>query len=487
MSSDTNIIPIFVEKEDIFHRLQVINISYDRVDIKLSLKQYVSETTMYCIHMHECDKIDQQCLGKIIISQNEKDGQTFINPWTAKIRKTVIISSYSSDHKDRISNNVKITRPNKWMSHQTPRSISLSTVKAIEMNDPTDENIYVHFDFPSTHFMAEQPGVVWVIGHDARGEFGLDYAGDILCLTRCGWSVDKNIINISSGERYCIYRSEYGEYYSCGFNTSGQCALNHKNDTKIVEKIEFFEKNGNIVRDHFVDTNSSNMFWVCESGTMYGNGWNEKGVLDADDKSNKCKPMEIKYFNEKGMNVISVISADQYSIALCDDGSVYTSGCSKEQGLGHGYIGNKAITKWKQVESLRDYTIIQAAAGLDFSLFVDNTGNVWTCGNNLYGQLGLGNHTEYTINIPNKIEYFEKNNIKIIRVDAGYRNVLAVAEDGKIYAWGSNQFGQCGDGTFINHNTPQIIRKLVDEIIIDVKCGDVHCAAITNKNHVYMW
>eukprot|EP01084_Bolivina_argentea_P026076 48446_1 len=99
-----------------------------------------------------------------------------------------------------------------------------------------NDNIYVNFDLPSNKFMAYKPGIIWVIGKNDYGEFGLGNRETKTKLTRCNWSVDKNIIDIASGNRYAIYRSEYGQYYSCGKNDEGQCGLNERED--IILKVE---------------------------------------------------------------------------------------------------------------------------------------------------------------------------------------------------------------------------------------------------------
>eukprot|EP01084_Bolivina_argentea_P026075 48445_1 len=84
--------------------------------------------------------------------------------------------------------------------------------------------------------MAYKPGIIWVIGYNKYGEFGLGDGEVKEKLIRCNWSVDKNIIDIASGSYYAIYRSEYGQYYSCGRNHKGQCGLNERED--IILKVE---------------------------------------------------------------------------------------------------------------------------------------------------------------------------------------------------------------------------------------------------------
>ena len=42
----------------------------------------------------------------------------------------------------------------------------------------------------------------------------------------------------------------------------------------------------------------------------------------------------------------------------------------------------------------------------------------------------------------------------IVQIAAGKNHSLALFSDGSLYAWGNNHYGQLGDGTNINKNTP---------------------------------
>ena len=93
----------------------------------------------------------------------------------------------------------------------------------------------------------------------------------------------------------------------------------------------------------------------------------------------------------------------------------------------------------------------------------------------------MGDNSQDNGQKPTKIKYFQEHQIKITRVDCGFYNSLAVDENGKIYAWGQNDYGQCGDGTNQHQHTPQLIKELEDKIVVDVKCGTYHCAALTDE------
>ena len=87
-----------------------------------------------------------------------------------------------------------------------------------------------------------------------------------------------------------------------------------------------------------------------------------------------------------------------------------------------------------------------------------------------------------------------ENQINTIRPDVGinsYSQVLSlgdyhsgvIAQDGSLYMWGVNDFGQIGDGTTKNRYKPT---KILDHVIA-VSLGYCHSGAITQDGSLYMW
>ena len=97
--------------------------------------------------------------------------------------------------------------------------------------------------------------------------------------------------------------------------------------------------------------------------------------------------------------------------------------------------------------------IIQVAAGDNHSLALDNQGDVWSWGYSEYGQLALpANFPVNFIPFAQKVEALD--GIQIVSIAAGDDSSYACAADGTIWAWGRNHKGQLGDGTTSNRSTP---------------------------------
>lgn len=81
------------------------------------------------------------------------------------------------------------------------------------------------------------------------------------------------------------------------------------------------------------------------------------------------------------------------------------------------------------------------AAAADASLALTDNGTVWAWGDNLYGQLGDGTYT--TRAEPGQIVGLPP----ALSIGAGHAHAVAVSEAGEVWTWGFGHYGQLGDGT----------------------------------------
>lgn len=103
--------------------------------------------------------------------------------------------------------------------------------------------------------------------------------------------------------------------------------------------------------------------------------------------------------------------------------------------------------------SIPGINFVQVDAGNNAMVALTDQGTVYTWGRNDYGQLGVGNTTtSYT-----PVQVKGVNGVGFLtgvtQVVAGQLHFLAVTSDG-IYAWGRNADGQLGDGTATDRSTP---------------------------------
>ena len=111
-------------------------------------------------------------------------------------------------------------------------------------------------------------------------------------------------------------------------------------------------------------------------------------------------------------------------------------------------------------------------------------GTLWAWGNNYSGQLGNGTFTTnfpYGLSTPQPLQPTRTWQA----VAAGGGHTVALRADGTLWTWGANYFGQMGDGTFTTTNTPQRIQTSM--AWKDVTAASSHTVALREDGTLWTW
>ncbi len=115
------------------------------------------------------------------------------------------------------------------------------------------------------------------------------------------------------------------------------------------------------------------------------------------------------------------------------------------------------------------------------TLAIKTDGTLWAWGSNFYGELGDGTTVDNR-NIPTQIGS-SKNWSQISAGDNYYS--LGLKTDGTLWAWGHNDRGQLGDGTTINKNIPTQIGT--DNNWSQITTGDSYTIATKVDGSLWAW
>lgn len=182
------------------------------------------------------------------------------------------------------------------------------------------------------------------------------------------------------------------------------------------------------------------------------------------------------------LSVAEVACGRYHTIARTQCGLVFTWGGGKNGRLGHGDEKIRAQPTW--VERLKDERAMSVTAGYHNNLVLTQRGEVWSWGWGAHGQLGVGDTKDR--DVPTVIEELSRE--RVATLSCGDRHSFAVTDDGKVFGWGSNEFGQLGYGkkrdTILR---PTVIEGLQGLKIVGISSGDRHSAAVTNTGAVYTW
>ena len=172
----------------------------------------------------------------------------------------------------------------------------------------------------------------------------------------------------------------------------------------------------------------------------------------------------------------TIVCCLKQTLCLSNDGNVCSFGFSRSSNHGHE---EKLVGAPKVIPSLKN---IKSVVCKDHTVCLDFDGNVYTFGNNADGKLGVNvdrNVLEFT-HIPQKV-----NLPPCKEVSCGENFTICLTDDGMVYSFGNNEYGELGLGNYENYNSPQLISSLKDVEFIE--CGGNHTFCKTLNNEIYSW
>ncbi|MCX6853310.1 MAG: hypothetical protein NTV80_00220, partial [Verrucomicrobia bacterium] len=146
-----------------------------------------------------------------------------------------------------------------------------------------------------------------------------------------------------------------------------------------------------------------------------------------------------------------------------------------------------------QTGVLKDKTIAQLARGGSHTLALCTDGTVAAWGSNQFGQ--LGNRLSRSSGNPVLVHRTGVlNGKRVISLAAGKDHSLALCSDGTVVAWGLNADGQLGDGSRTNRNAPVAVNSssgsesaLHEKSVVMISAGNSHSLALTEDGKVAAW
>jgi alpha-tubulin suppressor-like RCC1 family protein len=171
---------------------------------------------------------------------------------------------------------------------------------------------------------------------------------------------------------------------------------------------------------------------------------------------------------------VAVTTASASYLLLKRDGTLYgwtIANSAPELGLGSeaphvpARIGD---ARWAMV-----------AGGDHFTVAIQKSGTLWTCGDNDSGQLGLGDSVQRDrlTQVGSSFDW--------TTVACGNDFVVALQKDGTLWAWGDGESGELGLGDSRSRNVPTQVGSAHDWAA--VSCGDAVAMAIKRDGSLWAW
>jgi hypothetical protein len=222
-------------------------------------------------------------------------------------------------------------------------------------------------------------------------------------------------------------------------------------------------------------------FALTLDGKVYSWGNNKFGQLGHETNDKNFKDFhEPKVINSlSALQIVDLKCGYFHSLALSQSGEVYFWGSFDRQVVKNCVVAQFTPIK---VNGFNDEKVIMISCGGSHSMALTESKQVFSWGYNSFGQLGIG--TKKNTNKPKRIKL---DGVKIHKICCGYNHSLLLSEEGDIYAFGNNNFGQIGNGNKGNVLKP--FKLNLKERIIDIATHfDASISlCLSNDDIIYCW
>ncbi|WP_274653741.1 RCC1-like domain-containing protein [Paenibacillus humicola] len=305
-------------------------------------------------------------------------------------------------------------------------------------------------------------GGVWAWGSNEYGQLGVPQKNGIHLTP--GQAVQLNDIKaVSGGWQHSLALKKDGTVWAWGNNSNGD--LGYGYDSAQARTVPVQIPSLDSVTGIAAGLYQS--LAVKSDGTVWAWGGNDFGELGDGTHTSRSVPVQVKNLD----SAAAVTTGGTVSLALKKDGTVWAWGESLSRDWNYG-------PNAKQVAVLDSVTAV--AGGMSHAIALKRDGTVWAFGDNGYGQLGSGTVTAVELN-PVQAAHLDS----VVSVAAGDDHSLALRSDGTVWAWGRNNFGQLGDGSTQDSNTPKKVAGL--DSVVAIAGGADFSLAVKSDGTVWAW
>ena len=317
-------------------------------------------------------------------------------------------------------------------------------------------------------------------GQNASGQLGINTTIDAKVATPVTTLAGQSIMAITAGPNHSLALRSDGKVYAWGANESGQLGDGKTVILKIPTQITALS---NVVA---VAAGAKHSLALRNDGTVWAWGANSAGQLGDKTTTARLVPVQVAgVLSGMLTGVVAIAANGEHSLALLSDGTVVAWGSNASGQLGYA-TGTSIFSKQPTLVGT-PAGVVAIAAGTAHSAAVLGSGVTQTWGGNWQGQLGdatrVGRYSPLPIAA---VDPAPASTATLVPgVAAGSSHTLKVEASGAVFGWGSNEFGQVGDGTTVQRKQP--VATILTTGVRLVAAGDVHSLALLTNGTVQAW
>lgn len=281
--------------------------------------------------------------------------------------------------------------------------------------------------------------LVFTWGDNSKGQLG---HGDLVSRdepTQLEGVQGKNVVTACCGDRFTVLLTNNGIVMTFGDGDYG--CMGH-GDWSSVSRPKLVE--GLLA----VDTGSlscgpRHVCAVCDDGSVYTWGCGAHGRLGLGDEENRKKPQKVEF----GDKVI-----------------IKKTKCGKD--------GTMFLTD--------TWTLYACGKNTNNKLGLNNRQGFLVQMKNLLTKVQVEGR-----NTPTPLKFLSKNRVQDMCLGPTHSSVLM--ESGQVYTFGDNRYGQLGHGNTKPLESPALVKSLAEKRVTIIKCGDYFTVTGTDEDTIYFW
>lgn len=237
------------------------------------------------------------------------------------------------------------------------------------------------------------------------------------------------------------------------------------------------------------------MMAIKTDGTLWSWGNNGSGQLGQNNTTYYSSPVQVgtlsnwKALSNEGATGTAIAA----SFAIKTDGTLWAWGSNLYGVLATNNTTTQYYSSPIQVGSLTSWRQVTTSGGVpgnfSWALAIQNNGTLWAWGANIVGNLGIGSSGNY---YSSPVQVGALNNWRQITGGGGTLPSFAgIKTDGTLWVWGSNQYGQLGQGfssASVYYSSPIQVGSLTNwkQVSVDSGSGQ-YMSAIKTDGTLWTW
>lgn len=233
------------------------------------------------------------------------------------------------------------------------------------------------------------------------------------------------------------------------------------------------------------DLSASQSWFACvidTQGTLWCWGDNSYGQLGDGTTAAKSSPVKVSGL----VKVTHACTGGSHTCAATSDGSLWCWGSNANGQLGTGDTMPHStptminVPSWTSNDAGLGAIVDSLQCGAKHTCAHRSDDALWCWGSNAYGQIGDGTTTDRTT--PTQVSMLGNT---VVRVGTGGSHTCAFDKSGAVWCWGNNQYGQLGVGDMVGRQVPTKLNGIAN--INQIWPGGSHTCALDTKFTLWCW